>query len=92
MQLLGRIYLKNRVGYEYLNTFLETHSMSLHCNIDKTDRINRLVIGVLICIAVLMGMGKGFFMILGLVLILEGIVGWCSIPYLIDKLKRYKRD
>ena len=63
---------------------------SLHCNIDKTDRINRLVIGLLLCIAVLTGMGKWFFLILGLILCIEGIIGWCSIPYLIDKLKRFR--
>lgn len=61
---------------------------SMHCNIDKTDRINRTVIGLAICLAVLLGMGKLFFMILGLVLVIEGIIGWCSIPYLISKIKR----
>ncbi len=61
-----------------------------HCNIDKTDRINRMVIGLALCIAVLMGMGKLFFMILGLVLIIEGMVGWCSIPYVLNKMKHHK--
>lgn len=60
----------------------------VHCNIDKTDRINRTLIGVLLCIAVLIGMSKGFFMILGLVLIVEGVIGWCSIPYLLNKIKQ----
>ena len=60
---------------------------SAHCNIDKTDRINRTVIGLVLCIAVLIGMGKLFFMILGLVLIVEGVIGWCSISYLINKMK-----
>lgn len=63
---------------------------SAHCNIDKTDRINRTVIGLLICFGVLIGMGKYFFMILGLVLVVEGMIGWCSIPYLISKIKRHK--
>ena len=57
------------------------------CNINKTDRINRLVIGVVLCLAVLIGLGKGFFMVVGLVLVIEGIIGWCSIPYLINKIK-----
>lgn len=63
---------------------------SVRCNIDKTDRINRMVIGLAICIAVLIGMGKLFFMILGLVLVIEGMVGWCSIPYFFNKIKRHK--
>jgi disulfide bond formation protein DsbB len=58
------------------------------CNIDKTDRINRAVIGFALVIAALIGMSKLFFIILGLVLIIEGMIGWCSIPYLISKMKR----
>ncbi len=61
--------------------------LSVHCNIDKTDRINRSVIGLALCIAVLVGMSKLFFMILGVVLVIEGVIGWCSIPYLISKVK-----
>ena len=63
---------------------------SKQCNIDKTDRINRTIIGVALCIAVLIGMGKLFFLILGLVLIIEGVIGWCSIPYLISKIRRHR--
>ncbi len=63
---------------------------SRQCNIDKSDRINRTVIGLLLCIGVLIGLGKIFFMLLGLLLITEGIIGWCSIPYLISKIKRHK--
>lgn len=61
--------------------------ISFRCNIDKTDRINRAVIGLVLCLAVFMGMGTRFFIILGLVLIVEGMIGWCSIPYLINKIK-----
>ena len=61
--------------------------LSKHCNIDKTDRINRALIGVILFIAALIGMSKSFFMIVGIILVLEGIIGWCSIPYLINKLK-----
>ncbi|MDX2346437.1 MAG: DUF2892 domain-containing protein [Legionella sp.] len=61
---------------------------SKQCNIDKTDRINRVIIGALLFLAALIGMSKVFFMVLGLVLVLEGLIGWCSIPYLISKFKR----
>ncbi len=64
---------------------------SKHCNIDKTDRTNRAVIGVILFVAALIGMSKVFFMLMGLVLILEGWIGWCSIPYLMSKFKRQKR-
>lgn len=58
-----------------------------HCNIDKTDRINRSVLGVLLVIAALIGMSRSFYIILGIILIIEGLIGWCSIPYLISKIK-----
>lgn len=60
---------------------------SVQCNIDKTDRINRMVIGLMLCIAVLIGLGKSFFILIGLILIVEGMIGWCTIPYLLKKIK-----
>jgi len=60
------------------------------CNIDKTDRTNRIVIGALLFLAALFGMSKVFFMVVGLILIIEGLIGWCSIPYFMSKLKRKK--
>ena len=44
---------------------------SVQCNIDKTDRINRTVIGLALCLAVLFGLGKAFFMIVGIILVTE---------------------
>jgi len=64
------------------------HCMFLkQCNIDKTDRMNRVVIGAILFFAALIGMGKVFFMVVGLVLVIEGLIGWCSIPYFISKIK-----
>lgn len=57
------------------------------CNIDKTDRINRSIFGVILILAALFNMSQTFYIILGLVLIVEGVIGWCSIPYLMDRLK-----
>jgi hypothetical protein len=61
---------------------------SKQCNIDKTDRINRSVIGIVLFIAAVVGMSKTFFMALGIVLVVEGVIGWCSIPYFLSKFKR----
>ena len=61
----------------------------LSCNIDKTDRLNRAVIGALLFFAALIGMSKVFFMVVGIILVIEGLIGWCSIPYLISKLRRH---
>ncbi len=64
---------------------------SVKCNIDKTDRINRTVLGVVLCLAVLLGFGKIFFMSVGIILIIEGVIGWCSIPVLVKKLNAFIR-
>lgn len=61
------------------------------CNIDKTDRINRVVIGVLLLLGALLGAGKWFLLIVGAVLVAEGLVGWCSIPLMVAKLKGLKK-
>ena len=60
---------------------------SKQCNIDKADRINRSVIGIILFIAALIGMSKTFFMWLGIILVIEGVIGWCSIPYFLSKFK-----
>jgi hypothetical protein len=57
------------------------------CNIDNTDRINRIVIGILLIIAVLLGLSWRFYLITGIVLVIEGIIGICYIPKLIAKIK-----
>lgn len=61
------------------------------CNIDKVDRINRAVIGAILFLAALIGMGKVFFMVVGIVLVVEGLIGWCSIPYWVNKIVTIKR-
>ena len=58
------------------------------CNINKTDRINRVVIGMGLFLAALLGMSKVFFMVVGLILAIEGLIGWCSIPYLMSRFKQ----
>ena len=61
--------------------------MPVTCNIDKTDRINRSVIGALIFLAAMVGFGKVFFMLVGAILFIQGVIGWCSIPYILRKFK-----
>jgi hypothetical protein len=59
----------------------------MECNIDQADRRNRVVVGVIILLAALLGLGKIFFSIIGIALIVEGVIGWCAIPIAIEKLK-----
>ena len=57
------------------------------CNIDKTDRINRSLFGIVLFLAAYFGASKNFYMVLGAILLLEGIIGWCSIPVFLKKIK-----
>jgi hypothetical protein len=57
------------------------------CNIDKADRTNRMVFGVLLVVGALIGLGKFFMILLGIILIAEGYLGWCGIPIVVAKWK-----
>ena len=58
------------------------------CNIDKTDRINRAIIGALIFLAALLNASQNFYMVLGIVLVFQAAVGWCSIPFVLKLFQK----
>ena len=58
------------------------------CNIDKTDRINRAIIGIFLFLGAYFGLSRQAFMVIGIILLIEGLIGWCSSPYLIQRLKK----
>lgn len=60
----------------------------MSCNINQTDRINRIVVGIVLILAAVLGASKWFFIILGVILTLSGVFGLCSIPLIMEKLKR----
>ena len=66
--------------------------MSTSCNIDQTDRINRAVIGLIIFLASLVGASWIFFALVGIVMIIQGLIGWCSLPYLLELFQPKKKD
>lgn len=57
------------------------------CNIDQTDRTNRIVIGVIICLAAILQVSWVFYFVAGIILIIEGVVGRCYIPQMVTKVK-----
>lgn len=61
------------------------------CNIDKTDRINRSVFGIVLIIAALLGASMYFYIILGAILIIEGVIGWCSVPVIVSMVERIRK-
>lgn len=61
------------------------------CNIDNTDRINRIVLGLILIFGVFLDLSWRFYLILAIILIIEGIIGICYIPKLINKIKAYRQ-
>ncbi|EDP46154.1 YgaP-like transmembrane domain [Rickettsiella grylli] len=56
-------------------------------NLESNERLSRLVIGIVLLIGVLLGLGKLFAFLVGVILIIEAIIGWCGIPILAEKFK-----
>ena len=62
------------------------------CNLETEEKLHRIIIGLIILLAALLGFGKVFFMIVGILLAVSGIIGWCSIPFIMEKLKIKKHQ
>lgn len=56
------------------------------CNIDNTDRINRAVLGLILILAGIFDISRTFLILFGVILIIQGLIGWCSIPILLKKI------
>jgi hypothetical protein len=61
--------------------------LNVASNIQSNERLSRLVIGIVLLIGVLLGLGKIFAFLVGVILIIEAIIGWCGIPILAEKFK-----
>lgn len=61
--------------------------LNVASNIQANERISRLIIGIVLLIGVLLGLGKLFAFLVGVILIVEGVIGWCGIPILAEKFK-----
>lgn len=64
---------------------------NINCNIDKTDKIHRLVVGVLLLLGALFDLGSGFMFFLAIILLVEGTIGKCGIPLLIAKYEELRK-
>jgi MFS-type transporter involved in bile tolerance (Atg22 family) len=61
--------------------------LNLPCNIQPNERVTRIIIGAVLLLAALLGLGHIFLFLVAIVLIVEGIIGWCGIPILAEKFK-----
>ena len=62
--------------------------MSVTCNIDKNERRAYYVIGAVLIIGAILGFSKVFAILLGIGLMVEAYVGWCCIPWLMNKFSK----
>jgi len=60
--------------------------MKLVCNVNKNDRIFRVILGLLLLYGAFYGTQR-FFLIVSIVLIITGAIGQCGLYRLLDKLK-----
>lgn len=61
--------------------------LNLPNNIDSNERVTRAVVGIVLVLGALLGLGRIFLFLIGIILIAEAIIGWCGIPILAEKYK-----
>jgi hypothetical protein len=61
--------------------------LNLPCNIQPNERVTRIILGIILLLGALLDFGRGFLFLISVILIVEGIVGWCGIPLLAEKFK-----
>lgn len=64
--------------------------MPSSCNIDSNERVTRAVIGAILLLAGLLGLGRLFLILVGIILLAEAFIGYCAIPMLSEKYKLHE--
>jgi hypothetical protein len=60
--------------------------MSLEPNIEKMQKVELIAWGILLLIGAVFGLGKGFLFLIGVVLVVQGVLNWSVVPFLLTKL------
>lgn len=60
--------------------------LNVTANIEKNHQIDLIVWGAILVLGALLGLGRGFGFLVGVVLIAQGIVRFGAVNYLMDKL------
>lgn len=60
----------------------------MKCHIDLTDRLNRLLIGILLVTGAFLGFAKELMIILGIIQLVEGASARCALSCLFVKSKQ----
>ena len=59
-------------------------------NLDEMGKYTRIVIGVVLILAGIIGLGRIFLFIAGVVLVVEGVLGWGATPYAVEQFFKKK--
>ncbi len=62
--------------------------MANFCNITVKDRVCRIGFGLLILAALLLSWPKQTVILITLIMIAEGIIGWCGLASLVDRYQQ----
>ncbi|MCD6046508.1 MAG: hypothetical protein K0S08_155 [Gammaproteobacteria bacterium] len=66
--------------------------MNIVTNIEKNERTTRMVIGAILIVGAILGFPRFFAILFGILLVVEGYLGWCAIPYTMEKLGLNKKS
>lgn len=64
----------------------------MKCNISQKDRVTRIGFGLLLLAAYFLSWSRDAFWIIGGIMIIEGMIGWCGMATLVDYFNRNKND
>ena len=77
-----------RKPHDIIHLVIKESQMAFKSNISTVDRLSRVTVGLYIVIATLFGLPAFLNLLVGFGLILQGILGWCGLPGMINsKLK-----
>lgn len=60
----------------------------MQCNISQKDRVTRIGFGLLLVIAYFAHWSREALLIIAAIMIIEGIVGWCGMAAIMDRIKQ----
>ena len=63
---------------------------SMQCNISQKDRVTRIGFGLLLLAAYFAQWSREAFLLIGSIMIIEGIIGWCGMATIVDRFNQRK--
>jgi hypothetical protein len=77
---------------EYLFNCVQKEEKMFNTSIDKTDKVNRILVGAILIGSAFLGLDKSVMFILGAIQLLEGITGICLLSTLMRKFSSKLSD